>query len=432
MFHSPSPDNLSEPTACKHVARVQKISLSLTCKELKSISNYLNVFVVLAVAMVAAHGKSKTKLANFAAAKSWLRARRLNPRMITPDQLVGTLDKFAQERGRTPMHDGDYMAAASTVAGLANGLGQLMETVGRSGELYLAGVARVGPAATGFATAAVGNPMHAPVVTDYLHGYRTLSFDNGNDPVAAVIFVNGKLDRLHAYRRKCALDLAISRFPAGRAVLVCATAFLRDAAHAALATAGFERASEAGKLRRECLSFRGDGALVIDFERAERGQNLEAHTGRGKKQDKRGTTPAYVIAPDASEAAAGASAHCPIALLREYVGAMDEYRLWPARAAGEPHYLFLLLARGGKEFQNKPLNAGAVTARMRSHLTAMEEYNGETSHSLKRTGLAESPLSDIDAAGRAALAPETVAYYRDQRRPTRALEPLPASNNAPL
>jgi hypothetical protein len=379
--------------------------------------------------MVIAHGKSSSKLGNLELAKGELRQRRLGVKTVTPAQLVDVMDRYARTHGRTPMLDGEYTASVSALGGLANGLTQLLDMSGRAGKSYLSGVTRVGGAKSrSFESVSLGNPMRAPDVVDFITGYRTLAFDYANDPVAAALFTSGKLGRLMAYLRDRALRVVIDNHPAGRRVIVEACTLYRDAAHAALSVDGFERAGESGKARRECLSFDSDGGLVFDFEAGARGQDLRGGTGRGKKQDKRARTAAYTMALVAASANTEARALCVPSAVRRYVDAMDKERLWPVRAEGEPYYLFPLLASSRNEFVNKPLNAGAVTSRLKGHLTAMGEYSGETSHSYKRTGLLRSPLSDAEAAKRASLAEATVAYYRDTLRQSRGGTAAPGPN----
>ena len=156
-------------------------------------------------------------------------------------------------------------------------------------------------------------------------------------------------------------------------------------------------------MRLDCLGRLPDGRMVLDFEATAPGVDLGAY-GRGKKQSRRKKTAAYAIPIDTT------------AVIDQYLRLVSEYRAWPVLGQGEPRFLFPLLTPARDAFKNKPLTASHVRKRLQQHLTAMGEWEGETSHSLKRGCLMLSSLSDAELAQCTSLTVPTIRLYRDVRR----------------
>ena len=155
-------------------------------------------------------------------------------------------------------------------------------------------------------------------------------------------------------------------------------------------------------MRLDCLGRLPDGRLVVDYEATRRGVNL-SRTGRGKKQARRKTTRAYAIPAAAS------------AVIDHYLDMMSSFGAWPALTENEPRFIFPLLTRARDAFRNTPLTASHVRKRLKQHLTAMGEWEGETSHSLKRGSLMLSSLSDAELAECTSLTVPTIRRYRNVR-----------------
>jgi hypothetical protein len=178
-----------------------------------------------------------------------------------------------------------------------------------------------------------------------------------------------------------------------------------------MARACAERAGEAGKLRDDCFLIDPEtGAVGIDYEATARGADLTAF-GRGKKQARRKITRAYdVPRHDDPRLDAGLIFRC-------YVRAMREHGfLLPSGSDAPSVYVFPVTSATGLGFDNKPCSAGVVTARLQKHLKALDMFDGETSHGLKRGGMIASPLSNEALARLVSLTSGTVERYRDIRR----------------
>jgi hypothetical protein len=256
----------------------------------------------------------------------------------------------------------------------------------------------------------IGNPADSVEVGELVGGYTQLFFDHGLDPQSACPISEPKLRRLSDF-----LAVSASINISEPSTVLHAFTLLRDRSHALLSVAGGERASEAGKLREDSLSIippsssECSARLVVDYEECVRGTDLTA-TGRGKKQSKRKKTRAYAVPPNRALELDASTA------LLSYRRLMTQFGMWPPLAPGEPRFLFPLMALDHKSFQNKPLAATHVRKSLKVHLTAMGEFAGETSHSLKRAGLMLSDLSNEDLARATSLTVPTIQRYRDVRR----------------
>ena len=356
-----------------------------------------------------ARSKSISKLSQGRRGLAALSAAGLSPATATPEQLAGLIDTYAQTHGRQTLIDVDtdrgnstlYRSSVSGVVGLRAGLRQACADGGRSGNVYLSSVTERG------VRVGYGNPVDSSIVSEFCAGYSQMAFDLGNDPIPALVIVmsEGKVARLHAYLGVAASERLASVRPdvpsSYRGLHECHT-YMRDAAVFGLCETECERAGEGGKLRRTCLTRDLEtGATYVDYESSSRGQDLTEH-GRGKKQARRKLTSRYQM----TEASA--------TRVHDYLCSMDLYGLWPVE---DCDYMFLTLCPSRDDFMAQPISSDLVNQRLKQHLTAMGEYEGETSHSLKRTGIVRSPLDDAALAKAVSLSPETIAYYR---RPTSA------------
>jgi integrase len=203
-----------------------------------------------------------------------------------------------------------------------------------------------------------------------------------------------------------------------------------------------ERAGEAGKLRQDCVAIHDDGRVAIDYEATERGLDL-TRLGRGKKQvtfavrawfrdveifinNEKQVNKTCCFRPFQAKRARTAAIWVPSAVdvhldaaaaLRVYGDMRTAHpKFFGVPADGEPNFLFTALVRDGSHFGTTPLSANAVTDRLQGYLIEMGQFNGETSHSLKRGGLVASELSNSELAKMVSLTEGTIARYRDVRR----------------
>ena len=103
-------------------------------------------------------------------------------------------------------------------------------------------------------------------------------------------------------------------------------------------------------------------------------------------------------------------------LVCEYVSFMTEHRLWPVLEAGQPRFLFPVVRKDKKGFSGARLATSRVTVMLQHTLRALGEAAEPTSHSLKRTALARSPLTDSEMAACISLSESTIRLYRDRMR----------------
>ena len=264
----------------------------------------------------------------------------------------------------------------------------------------------------------LGNPADAKQVREFALGYRQLHFDHGMDARAAAVFSEEKLSKFSGLL-KADLDQALVDGDVIEAFLLS-----RDRSLFLAAYGGHDRASESGKLRHACLRLDARAHTAqVDFEAAQRGQDLHRH-GRGKKQAPRRRTASYTLTSSCirrSSPSEGLWTDARLdagAAMCTHIELGFELGVFPE--GPEDFFIFPTLSRSRREFDlTNPMNSNKVNSRLEFHLRRYGLWAGETSHSFKRSSMVHSQLDSEDVAARASLTPGTVEYYRDLRRPAR-------------
>ncbi len=251
------------------------------------------------------------------------------------------------------------------------------------------------------------NPCAAPVVAQYLRGYRRERVRAGEPQSAAVPLSEGLVSELSLWLVVAAADPELA--------LSSRLALLRDRAVFLLLWATCMRAHDCGKLR--VTDFRDPLApqqrayewWVLPQPALDRPYPRGVQLYVWELVDK---THQFGRAAPYRLESAGGGALCPVEALAKYY-----YACRGARAECGPvtGFVFRPLDRSRQRFEERALSTSTLGARLRSHLCAMGLYGGETCHSFRRGRLQHevaqgAGLSELMALGHM-RSPQTVLRY---------------------